>query len=82
MEEDRTITNVEPDTLVDSILEPGTPSRQPRKRFIGGRAALERAAAKAAENGGTIEDSGALQGTFCVFSGLIYISSTNTDCIL
>ncbi len=71
MEEDRAVPNVEPETPRDSNSEPGTPSRQPRKRFIGRRAALERAAAKSAETGSTIEDSGALQGTFNVLSGLI-----------
>lgn len=36
-------------------------SRQPKKRFIGRRAAAEKAAAKGEANGG-IEDSGAIQG--------------------
>lgn len=36
-------------------------SKQPKKRFIGRRAAAERAAAKGEANGG-IEDSGAIQG--------------------
>jgi hypothetical protein len=37
-------------------------SKQPKKRFIGRRAAAEKAAAKGETNGG-IEDSGAIQGS-------------------
>jgi hypothetical protein len=38
-------------------------SKQPKKRFIGRRAAAEKAAAKGDTNGG-IEDSGAIQGSY------------------
>lgn len=37
-------------------------SKQPKKRFIGRRAAAEKAAAKGETNDGGIEDSGAVQG--------------------
>jgi hypothetical protein len=40
-------------------------SKQPKKRFIGRRAAAEKAAAKGDTNGG-IEDSGAIQGLYLV----------------
>lgn len=40
-------------------------SKQPKKRFIGRRAAAEKAAAKGDTNGG-IEDSGAIQGSYLV----------------
>lgn len=40
-------------------------SKQPKKRFIGRRAAAEKAAAKGDTNGG-IEDSGAIQGSHVV----------------
>jgi hypothetical protein len=40
-------------------------SKHPKKRFIGRRAAAEKAAAKGDTNGG-IEDSGAIQGSYLV----------------
>lgn len=40
-------------------------TKQPKKRFIGRRAAAEKAAAKGDTNGG-IEDSGAIQGSHLV----------------
>jgi len=47
-------------------------TKQPKKRFIGRRAAAEKAAAKGDSNGG-IEDSGAIQGSHLV-------STSNLEC--
>ena len=61
MEEDR--DQVDLGIAIEAQLEAEEipPSRQPKRRFIGKRAAAEKASA---ENGsdGTIEDSGAIQG--------------------
>lgn len=42
-------------------------TKQPKKRFIGRRAAAEKAAAKGDTNGG-IEDSGAIQGSHLILT--------------
>lgn len=58
METDREAVNLAPDVpeATDAIID--APAKQPRKRFIGRRAAN----ARAVENGDTIEGSGALSG--------------------
>jgi len=61
MEEDRAATNLGPEVDIDSAETQSSP-KQPRKRFIGRRAAAERAAAKAQENG----DHDAAEGTDAV----------------
>ncbi len=61
MEEDRAVANIGPDISGHINQEPDAVPKVPKKRFIGRRAAAERAATKAGENG-SIEDSGALQG--------------------
>lgn len=66
MESDREQADLGPDLNGDAIPEP----RQPKKRFIGRRAATERAAAKGQASTG-IEDSTAVQG-----AALSSISST------
>lgn len=50
MEEDRAATNLGPDIEYDEPQGIVQESKQPRKRFIGRRAAAERAAANGAEN--------------------------------
>jgi 2-(3-amino-3-carboxypropyl)histidine synthase len=51
MEEDRAATNLGPDIELEPSSREPSPPKLPRKRFIGRRAAEERAAAKAAEGG-------------------------------
>jgi 2-(3-amino-3-carboxypropyl)histidine synthase len=51
MEEDRAATNLGPDIDSEAAPREASPPKVPRKRFIGRRAAEERAAAKAAEGG-------------------------------
>lgn len=60
MEEDRLESNLGPDVAGELESEITAPAKQPRRRFIGRRAA-DAAAQKDAGIGG-IEDSGALQG--------------------
>lgn len=57
MEDDRAATNLGPDEGIDDIVD--VAPKQPRKRFIGRRAAAERAAAKVAENGQPLEPQAA-----------------------
>lgn len=64
MEEDRAIADLAPDVSTDINAEEETVEKKPKRRFIGRRAADAKAAAKAQENGGGIEDSGAVQGQF------------------
>ena len=66
MEEDRVIADLGPELGADLNGEDdATGQKQPKRRFIGRRAADAKAAAKAQENGsGGIEDSGAVQGSF------------------
>jgi len=61
MEEDRAATNLGPDIEYDDPEKSAPEPKQPRKRFIGRRAAEERAAAKGLENDGQV-DSGAAAG--------------------
>jgi len=76
MEEDRAATNLGPEIDIDSPETPSSP-KQPRKRFIGRRAAAERAAAKAQENG----DHDAAQGTDAV-AGMVAVSGMRLDLTL
>jgi len=64
MEEDRAIADLGPEIPVDLDGEDETARKTPKRRFIGRRAADAKAAAKGEtqNNGGTIEDSGAVQG--------------------
>lgn len=65
MEEDRALADLGPDLPVAADNHDGaaTLPKQPKRRFIGRRAADARAAAKAEAGGGAIEDTGAVQGT-------------------
>ena len=62
MEEDRAIADLGPDVSTNINAEEETVEKKPKRRFIGRRAADAKAATKAQENGGGIEDSGAVQG--------------------
>ena len=65
MEEDRAIADLGPEIPVDLDGEDETAKKTPKRRFIGRRAADAKAAAKGEtqnNEGGTIEDSGAVQG--------------------
>ena len=64
MEEDRAATNLGPEVDIESFKIQSSSPKHPRKRFIGRRAAGERAAAKAQENG----DHAATEGTDAVAS--------------
>lgn len=61
MEADREQANLEPGISTDISADTVPSPRQPKRRFIGRRAAAERAAAKG-DTGLGIEDSGAVQG--------------------
>ena len=63
MEEDRAIADLGPAVSTEINGEEDTAEKKPKRRFIGRRAADAKAAAKAQENGGGIEDSGAIQGS-------------------
>jgi len=69
MEEDRAATNLGPEVDIESFKIQSSSPKHPRKRFIGRRAAGERAAAKAQENG----DHAAARGTDAV-AGMIPVS--------
>ena len=65
MEEDRAVADLGPevpDASASIDREDATEEKKPKRRFIGRRAADAKAAAKAQESGGGIEDSGAVQG--------------------
>jgi hypothetical protein len=65
MEEDRAIADLGPELPVDLDGEDETAKKTPKRRFIGRRAADAKAAARGEtqnNEGGTIEDSGAVQG--------------------
>jgi len=63
MEEDRAATNLGPDIEYEEPQEIKPESKQPRKRFIGRRAAEERAAAKELEHDGQVDTLGVATGT-------------------
>jgi 2-(3-amino-3-carboxypropyl)histidine synthase len=68
MEEDRAIADLGPDVSTDLNGEEETVDKKPKRRFIGRRAADAKAAARAQENDGGIEDSGgAVQGAVYTF---------------
>jgi len=69
MEEDRAATNLGPEVDIESLEVQSSSPKHPRKRFIGRRAAAERAAAKAQENG----DHNAAEGTDAV-AGMVTVS--------
>ncbi|KAI9707905.1 MAG: Diphthamide biosynthesis protein 1 [Bogoriella megaspora] len=60
MEEDREATNLGPELNLGLEEEARAGAKQPKRKFIGKRAAAERAALNGAQNG-NIEDSGAIQ---------------------
>jgi len=62
MEHDREQADLGPSVPADLNGDSAPVQRQPKKRFIGRRAAAERAAAKGDASGGGIEDSSAIQG--------------------
>ena len=62
MEEDRAIADLGPDVSTEINAEEEAVEKKPKRRFIGRKAADAKAAAKAQEVGGGIEDSGAIQG--------------------
>lgn len=62
MEQDRQQADISTPELDGETI---AATKQPKKRFIGRRAAAEKAAAKGDSNGG-IEDSGAIQGSHLV----------------
>ena len=62
MEEDRAVADLGPQVGTDLHEGPESVDKKPKRRFIGRRAADAKAAAKVQENGGGIEDSGAVQG--------------------
>jgi len=61
MEEDRAASNLGP-VLADLNGDDETAEKKPKRRFIGRKAAEQKAATRAEQDGGTIEDSGAIQG--------------------
>lgn len=64
MEEDRELADLGPDISVTPDIhgDAETQPKQPKRRFIGRRAADAKAAAKAEAGGGSIEEQGAVQG--------------------
>jgi 2-(3-amino-3-carboxypropyl)histidine synthase len=67
MEEDRAIADLGPDVSTEINGEQEAAEKKPKRRFIGRRAADAKAAARAQESGGGIEDSGAVQGADYAF---------------
>ena len=67
MEEDRAIADLGPDVSTTIDGEEDTVEKKPKRRFIGRRAADAKAAARAQETSGGIEDSGAVQGADYVY---------------
>lgn len=72
MEEDRAIADLGPDLPPDLNGEEAVEEKQPKRRFIGRRAAESKAAAAAGatapqEQGAGIEESGAIQGATITF---------------
>lgn len=67
MEEDRDATNLAPETSPDLTGDAAASSKQPKRRFIGRKAANERAAARGVAHG-AIEESSAIQGAATIHS--------------
>lgn len=61
MEEDRASANLGPEVSLNLEEESKTEPKQPKRRFIGKRAAVEKAAANGSQNG-NVEDNEAVQG--------------------
>jgi 2-(3-amino-3-carboxypropyl)histidine synthase len=69
MEEDRAIADLGPDVLIDGdVNTENTVPKVPKRRFIGRKAADAKAAARAEASGNnaTIEETGAVQGTYLI----------------
>lgn len=65
-EEDRAVADLGPEVSADLNGDASTIEKKPKRRFIGRKAADEKAAARAEQNGNNmIEDSGAVQGAVC-----------------
>lgn len=64
MESDRAVADLGPDVSLTSSIDGdiATQPKQPKRRFIGRRAADAKAAAKAEAGSGSIEETGAVQG--------------------
>lgn len=62
MEEDRAIADLGPTVSAELNGDTEALGKKPKRRFIGRKAAEAKAAARAEASGGTIEDSGAVQG--------------------
>lgn len=67
MEEDRLATNLGPAAVDDIESEVTSPAKQPKRRFVG-RKAAEKAASNTDANG-SIEESSAIQGVKAPLSG-------------
>lgn len=67
MEEDRAIADLGPDVSMSTGMNGDADSvpKQPKRRFIGRKAADAKAAARAEAAEGSIEESGAVQGAIC-----------------
>ncbi|KAK5119348.1 Diphthamide biosynthesis protein 1 [Meristemomyces frigidus] len=61
MKEDRAAVDLGPTVSAEMNGDAEAVEKKPKRRFIGRKAAEAKAAARAEENGGTIEDSGAVQ---------------------
>jgi len=77
MESDRQQADLGPVESADLNGDTAPEPRQPKKRFVGRRAAAERAAAKGQTDGG-IEDSNAVQGAAYIRCSLYLCGITNT----
>ena len=75
MEQDRQQADISTPELDGETI---AATKQPKKRFIGRRAAAEKAAAKGDTNGG-IEDSGAIQGSHLVLSSHLEFANMPTQ---
>ena len=73
MEQDRQQADISTSELDGETI---AATKQPKKRFIGRRAAAEKAAAKGDTNGG-IEDSGAIQGSHLLLT--LHLVYTDTS---
>lgn len=72
MEDDRAETDLGIAADIEEAQAPEPIARQPKKRFVGRRTAAGAAASKNGNGAGSIEDSGAIQGTVarasCVYT--------------
>lgn len=76
MEEDRAIADLGPDVVGDEE----TVVKAPKRRFIGRKAADAKAAASAGTTGGSIEESGAIQGDYQRYQDLASRKLIQTSC--